>query len=296
METALDDLLLPRPLRGWLEKGRCVAFVGAGFSMPLGFPSWQGLMENLLKYAKEHSQSSDKANVLAEAERQISKGQIVEAAGKLKHLLTKSEFSVFLNKQFSTRCREALAPVEAKERMRTRLQSLINTPWAGIVTTNYDDYIRADGFDWRANGTDPDLGHILSRQEPFLVKLHSGNWLSDVVLTSVDYYETYLSNGRSPGVVQFLKALMLTHYVVFIGSSLENRLLDVRRDLHQTFKGYLPNAWALVPATQDNLDRRDAMLKENDIKLITYPTDIASQPPHWCVDRFLELAAQSRKP
>lgn len=295
MEPKPEELL-PLPLQGWIKAGNCVAFVGAGFSMPLGFPSWHQLMENLLEYSSRHIQSSEKERVLANAAKHIASGSLPSAASELKRLLTKADFSVFLNQQFSTRVREATADEAEKERMRRRLRWLVSAPWAGIVTTNFDDYIRADGFDWRASGNDPDLGHILSRREPFLVRLHSGNWSSDVVLTDEDYYEAYLSNGRSPGVREFLKALMLTHQMVFIGSSLEDRVLDVRRELHHSFKGYLPNAWVLAPATDDNMARQELMLREHQVQTIIYPVDFPSRSSHWCVDRFLELAAACARP
>lgn len=259
--------------------------------MPLGFPSWHGLLQNLLVYAKDNSHPDTSGMILESARRQISRGHFVEAADKLKGLISKSDFSVFLNQQFSTRQRELTASGEVKDRMKSRLQNLLSIPWAGIITTNFDDFIRGDGFDWRVNGTDPDLGHLLSRGEPFLVKVHSGDWQSSVILTSEDYYETYLSDGRSPGVRLFLKAVMLNYHVLFIGSSLENRILDIRRELHQAFRGYLPNAWALVPASEENLDRQADLLAEHQLKLITYPVGLEGYPSHWCVDYFLELAA-----
>ena len=289
--------LLPLALSNWIKAGNCVAFVGAGFTMPLGFPSWKQLMTNLVEYSKAQIHSLDERRAVENAERYVAAGNLPAAAGEIRELLTRTDFSVFINRQFSTREREAAASDEAKERMRLRLRSLVSVPWAGIVTTNFDDYIRADRFDWRAHGNDPDLGHILSRREPFLIKLHSGKWASDVVLTNEDYYETYLPNGRSSGVREFLKALMLSHQIVFIGSSLEDRLLDVRRELYQSFKGHLPNAWALVPETNDLLARKSLLLRDHQVQLITYPIELPSQPDHWCVDRFLELAAEcSHKP
>jgi hypothetical protein len=42
---------LPAHLISEVRRGHCVAFVGAGFSMPAGFPSWDGLLRKMLEAA-----------------------------------------------------------------------------------------------------------------------------------------------------------------------------------------------------------------------------------------------------
>lgn len=286
-----DSDIFPSSLKRSIETGSVVAFVGAGFTMPLGFPNWSGLLKNLLAFVRGRHLSKDEQKKIGHCERLVKSGQLAEAANELKRLITPTDFSLFLGEQFSVRRREESVDETVRERMRARLRHLTTSPWAGIVTTNFDEYIRASGFDFRANGSDPELGHLLSHREPFYVKLHSGAWQSDVVLTSEEYFEAYLQGQRAPTLPHFLRALMLSYQLVFIGCSLEHRILEIRKELSQIYRGLLPYAWALVPKTRENTERAESLKRDFQIQLITYPTTNGSDPPHSAVDHFLELAS-----
>lgn len=290
-----DNDLFPPPLRQSVERGIMVAFIGAGFTMPLGFPNWSGLLENLATFCVGRIRTNEEKEKLAACKRQIKAGKLKDAAVVLKGLLAPADYDVFLNEQFNIRKREQAATPDARKRMERRLCHLTHAPWAGIVTTNFDDYIRSTGFDWRAHAEDPVLGHILSRREPFYVKLHSGKWQSDLVLTSEDYLNAYLKGQKTPMLPDFLRALMLSHHMVFIGCSIEHSILEIRQSLSHVFSGALPLAWALVPETQANVDSAEKLKNEHQIQIITYNPDLDGKPPHSAVDKFLELAAKCRK-
>ncbi len=286
-----DDELLPAPIRDSVCRGKVVAFVGAGFTMPLGFPGWQALLDNLVGFCRARVHSVDEKKKLVHCQRLVRSGQLIEAAGELKRLITPVEYSVFIREQFNFRRREDASPSAITDRMTKRHHHLINTPWAGIVTTNFDDYIRPGAIDWRAKGNDPLLGSILANAEPFYVKLHTGRWDEDVVLTSEDYLDAYFESDRLPTLPHFLRALMLSHQLIFIGCSLEHRILELRLKLSHVFKGMLPLAWALVPKSKANTDRADLLKRDYQIQLITYPVNEPGKEPHDAVDRFLKLAA-----
>lgn len=294
-----DADIFPTSLKRSLEAGSVVAFVGAGFTLPLGFPTWSGLLKNLLEFVRECHLTKEERKKTEQCERMIRAGKLAEGANELKRLITPTDFSLFLTEQFSKRRREQAADESVRERMRIRLKHLTTSSWAGIVTTNFDDYIEASGFDFRANGDDPDLGNLLSRREPFYVKLHSRAWQSDVVLTSEDYFSAYLQGQKAPTLPHFLRAMILSHQIVFIGCSLEHRILEVRKELSQIYSGRLPYAWALVPKTRENTERAEMLKRDFQIQLITYATTCDPLPPHSAVDRFLEIAsscARSRVP
>lgn len=290
----LDNGLFPSPLRESLERRLAVAFVGAGFTMPLGFPNWYGLLENLTTFCAARVRSNEEREKLAACKRQIKAGKLKDAAGALKGLLASADFSIFINEQFNTRKHEQTVASEVRERMERRRHNLTRAPWAGIVTTNFDDYIGMPGFSWRAHGAHPALGHILSHREPFFVKLHSDEWQRDLVLTSEEYLNAYIHGEKTPKLPHFLQALMLSYHLVFIGCSIEHSILEIRQRVSHIFDRMLPMSYALVPKTQENTDSAEKLKHEHQIQLITYKPDMARKPPHSAVDRFLELAAKCR--
>jgi len=281
--------LLPEQLREYLRRGRCVAFVGAGFSRPCGMPDWRELVDALLLYARKHCVAATECDKIDACTRMLSDGQLVNAADELRSLLRPAEFSEFVRKEFDRhRFLDSSAPV--RQRMEERLRNLVGSPWAGIITTNFDQLIDAFCQGWfQCNGDDRALGYVLSRNERFYVRLHSSGWPSNIVLTSEDYYKVYLANPDIRTIQPFLRAVMISHQLVFIGCSLEDRLLDLRKEMFLAFEGEIPVAYALLPDSQRNRDRADA-LKKVAIRPILYPVEAGTSPEHRAVDEFLAQA------
>ena len=282
--------VLPEQLAKYLQRGRCVAFVGAGFSRPCGMPDWAGLMEALLQHARKHCGSSSERDKIDSCARMLSEGQLVNAADELRSLLRPAEFSEFVRKQFD-RHRFLAASDPIRQRMETRLRNLVAAPWAGIITTNFDQLIDVFCPEWfQCSGDDRALGYVLSRNERFYVRLHSSGWPSNIVLTAEDYYKVYLTNPDIRTIQPFLRAVMISHQLVFIGCSLEDRMLDLRKEMFVAFEGEIPVAYALLPDSQRNRDRVDS-LKKFAIRPILYPVEPGTNPEHQAVDDFLAQVA-----
>jgi len=294
------SVLVPEQLRQYLRKGRCVAFVGAGFSRICGMPDWSGLIRALLGYAEKQCASETQwasetdCRRLEACSRQLDQGQLVNAAEELRSLLRPAEYSTFVRQQFDRQRFRDAAPI-LRQRMEARLQNLVAAPWAGIITTNFDELIDdyCTGW-WRFSGDDRALGFALSRNEQFYVRLHSTGWPSKVVLTSEDYYKVYLHNSELRTIQPFLRAVMLSHQLVFIGCSLEDRLLDIRKELFSAFEGEIPVSYAVLPDSQANRDRAQRLSQAFAIRPILYPVEPGASPGHYAVDTFLaEVAAVS---
>ncbi|MFD0894267.1 SIR2 family protein [Luteolibacter ambystomatis] len=253
-------------------------------------PDWTGLMRNMLEYCHELNGDTPE---LQSSKRNLDAGNLTEAANDLRDMLHPAEYFEFRKKQFAWQ-KYSAAPKEIYERMRLRLQNLEAAPWSGIITTNFDSLIYnvCGNNGWLIHyGDDSSLGHVLSSKERFLVYLHTvaGN-KSKVVLSSEDYFKAYLNNSEIKTVIPFLKAAMLSHHFVFIGCSMEPRLLDLRKELYQAFDGEIPVSYALLPNTQQNRDR-EGYLGTFAIRPVFYDVETVSDPPHMAVDQFLEETA-----
>lgn len=287
--------LLPETLATQLRKRQCVAFVGAGFSMACGMPDWKKLLYQILQDAYELFGRKDDG--LKTCQSAIEKTKYTMAADILRSRMNAGDFHESIRDKFSLRV-FLQAPKIKRKQMDYRMEHLVRAPWAGIVTTNYDELIEHAFGRWteddvvRSTGEDSRLGYILSTAQPaqmFFAKIHGSISGSQIVLGTEGYDRTYVSK---PQMTAFLTALMLRYHLVFIGCSLEDEILRLRRKLSQDFEAMIPSAYALLPDSEDNRQRASWLKDFTQIYALLYkPSQTHSE-----VDRFLEECAQCADP
>lgn len=230
--------------------------------MAAGMPGWQALMEKLIDSGMiEYGAQSSVEEGLNYAREAVKAGNLPMAASHVHMVLSSYKINGYLNEIFST-SPYSISP-EQRKLMDARLGKLMRAAWAGIVTTNYDSLIE-EGFLKNAGESiwQPDIKiidgessrfcEVLLRArefQTFYVKLHGSTSASKVVLTTEEYDEAYL---RNPQISTFLTALMLQYHLVFIGCSLEDEIVRIRRRLTADFKGSIPPAYAIMPRNPRN--------------------------------------------
>jgi hypothetical protein len=275
--------------------------------MACGMPGWKELLEKLYARASSIRQPEEQDASMQACQHAITDNRFDIAATLLRDLLLPSDFDEILQQEFGSRKLAECTPTQRASQLH-RLHALTQGPWAGVITTNYDNLIETalseeivvggtgdlNGrhcFHHRevaiVQGDDSRIGAILARPPAggFLVKIHGSIAGQGVVLSSEDYGRTYLS---TPRITSFLTALMLRYHLVFIGCSLEDELVRLRQKLALEFSRVIPSAYALIQQTDHNKQRagwlRDCAL----IQSITYPAD---DHKHLSVDSFLAEAA-----
>jgi hypothetical protein len=245
----------------FMYRRECVAYVGAGFSRSIGMPDWKGLVSYLISGPRKLL--GYKSGVAQEL---LLAGDLAGAAAILKASLSPKDLELALNHLFGYEACQR-APADDQILTKERVDRLLRGHWAGIVTTNYDrlienglDHLSAE--DWIANvqnhGDSKSLGHILSMASEhriFFVKLHGSLSSSRIVLTTQDYNDAYLSSTH---ITAFLTSLFLCYHVIFLGCSLDDDVVRLRRRLFSDFKGHLPSSFALFSDTP--ADRAKAKL------------------------------------
>lgn len=288
--------IFPPKLREYLAARECVAFVGAGFSMPCGMPAWGRLLEELLAEADKTSLDAIKKRVLRDSREAWRAGRYATAASGLRELIFPEVLRKCLNKAFDAARLNSLQDEEAKKQMLGRMENLVLGPWAGIITTNYDKLIE-NAFDRfvtepspvRCDGSQSALGNILCLPVgvgKFFVKLHGDVWADGKVLSTADYVQAWLTSRR---IRHFLTAVMMQHRLVFIGCSLEDEIVRLRMGLWADFAGELPGAYALLPDTPANRLRRRELEKDAGMETLLYSMTKES-PGHRALDDFLREA------
>jgi hypothetical protein len=303
---AFVELLSPI-LKARIARRQCVAFVGAGFSMPCGMPGWEGLL-NALYTRLQEGQSPGMKDQIDSCKSSINSKQFDIASTILKESLPPAEFDAVIQSQFGIH-RLVEAPPQCRERQFQRMRWLASCQWAGVVTTNYDNLIETalaesilspastyslsgrSGFGRSeiisVNGDDNRIGTILAtpRAGSFFVKVHGSVGAGHVVLSTADYDRTYLA---TPRMTSFLTSLMMCYHIIFIGCSLEDEIVRLRRSMTVDFCGMIPLAYAVLPKLESNLRRKAWLRSHATIECILYDVDDA----HTGVDLFLQQSAE----
>ena len=274
---------VPQPLVDAVLAGRCVAFVGAGFSATV-VPTWERLLESVAE--REDLSAPDRA---AMRELFVAGGQLANEAA--------AQFLVerMGAERFQSRLIDLVAhPIES-ERQQHRVDHLLGVPFRGVLTTNFDGVLDGvvPGRDAYRQILRPEGGSGWYQDRywhgtgPTVVKLH-GDAVSDpesIVLTRRDYRDRLY--GKS-AYVTFLRAVFATNTMLFLGCSFNDPYLNElrseilalleQRDVDQ------PLAYAVIP---DQPGARVAFFRQHEgMQLLTY--DTADHPDHAPFDGFLE--------
>ena len=231
-------LNLPEHLIGAVARGRCVAFAGAGVSIPSGLPGWKELVSSLVEEIRRIDPT--KAREFSE---QLKSGQLTQAAQYAKvELGERAYFDVLLR----------LYRTPAKPNVNHELLSQI--PFRGLITTNFDKLIETACT--LNSGVMPilftplstsALASVLFSDRPFIFKFHGDiDHSESIILTRQDYDRVIFS---SPHVKTFLHSVFSQNTVLFIGYSLSDPDFDLLlTELSMIFEGATPPHYALLPA------------------------------------------------
>ena len=196
-----EHLQIPKPLLEDIEAGKCLPFVGAGFSLnarlPVGriMPAWPELTATLSTIGHFANDGGGPA-IASEFEKQFGRVQLIEAIRKLLHA-------------------GIAEPGEAHA-------AFAELPFDTIYTTNFD-LLLEDAFTAAKRPFRSLVGEL---QMPFhggplttsIVKMHGDLRHEEHIIITQEDYEEYLNSY--PVIATHLSALLITKTAIFIGYSL----------------------------------------------------------------------------
>jgi len=247
-------------LANYVREGKCVLFVGAGLSRAAGLPDWATLMQTVVgETTMAVPGARDELQTL------LARGKYIELADQCRELLGPGYFHTLLRKILGTKAR------------RTALhRAIVETPYASIVTTNFDTlledaYARYSGRGLPRTPTGTELanqGTLLLDGAFFILKAHGTLQRDDsLVFTADDYRRITYDN---PAFQSFLSALLLSHAVLFVGYSLNDPNFRLLLDSQlTTFDGEVPSRYAVMPGVGPV--ESDLMWRTARIRVLSYP-------------------------
>jgi len=256
---------LPKELIENFQNNLGVFFVGAGLSIDAGYPSWDGLINELIGEAEKVTWiPKDK---IAEYKKLIGDSS--------KFLFLAEELRVELGSLF-TKYMEQRFQFELHRHTKNH-EFIVRTECSLIVTINYDDLIE-QAYN-AVYGIYPNAFIYSQAREAannfwkdrfFILKAH-GDAKRDIdtlILSQKDYRKTLY---REPGYRSLLQSIFTTKSIFFVGVSLNdpefNQLLDF---LHDSYHGGGPTHYLLIEKqkSMETISRR--YFDDFNIQTITY--------------------------
>lgn len=265
-----------------INRGGVWAFVGSGTSIGSGGPSWRRLVEVCvegLRVEQGIDVTSDRPFTTA-----LDREDFAECFSRLEQLGGRDKVETYI--------RTLMTSVTSASRA---LRMLVNMPFAGFITTNYDSLLeRALSLEgqggWAPVGNTSDEIPKLSRDPENLVwHIHGGIDLpaakSRLIVSNEDYDGLY----RDGSALAFqLKSLLTQRRVVFIGFGLRD--LEMMRLLRQVknFSSPARPIYAFLSGLYggDKEAERARLLERYNVDAIPYPTAGAS---HKALDDLIEV-------
>jgi hypothetical protein len=255
-------VIVPKRLVEEIVQGRCVAFVGAGFSQPV-VPTW---VELLRKLNGERVRSPAAHKLLR---KKPPSGFDLETAADLIRATYQEGGDVALGAAaFERAVHDAVRDrkPDPTGEMKKRVDLLREIPFRGIVTTNfdqelgpgaskseqdlYDELLRGARAWWTVHDR---WGHTMTEVPPLapVLKLHgdaNGTVTAPVVLSRTDYRNRVYG---APGYAGFLRALFATRTILYLGVSFTDAYLnEIRSEVLSMVghnKDHTPRAYAILP-------------------------------------------------
>ena len=271
LATGPAKIQAPASLVEQLARGNCVAFVGAGLSMPCGLPSWRELLTTMLDYAVEERVRLPHREEIV---RRIAAGDLLDVADYLRERLGEGRFQNFL---FDRLGRRARSPSEAHN-------ALWELPFASVITTNYDSLLES-AYISRRGHPPPKSTHTtfsaipFSRggSEPHLFKLHGSlDDLGNIVFGRADYRRLNLHTGR---LYSYLMTVFTENTVLFLGYSLTDPdLTALLENMREAYASSVPNCYALVSQETISEFSGERLAANYNLHTIPYEPSDASHP------------------
>lgn len=237
------------------NKSYLIPFYGAGLSVPLGYPSWGGMLWDLSIHLEEDMQPPYK--------RYIENGEYLKALEYLQEhsiITTEADIKEEILKNFSQ------AEIKDAFSAPNNYLDLFDLKSEFYITTNYDNALtslatKLGPFTLPYTLEDlKDVPSFLRENRQRVLHLHGNIEKSETMIVTKNDYELLYNGGE---IVQKLLAIMGTKSFLFLGFSFQDEFFkELYMKITSQIKG---NHFIIMP----NISLKDAqILSKNNLKVI----------------------------
>lgn len=245
-----------------------IPFVGAGLSIPFGFPAWGSF---LLDQAKQ-------AGVEKKIRQMLNAGEYEQAAETLLFERAYQAFHDAIDSSFGSH-------KLADKNLKGAVSSLPQLAAGPVITTNFDHVLETvfrqsnTPFERIVWGAKADLVTMaLNRQQRILLKLHGdADDITERVLTKTDYQKHYGSADGSTidlslPLPRLLHQVLVSRPLLFLGCSLQqDRTVTILARVSEQFRAMAHYAIVELPVSDKLYRQRARFLSDHNIRPLWYP-------------------------
>lgn len=227
---------LPNEIKKAIENDTLVFFTGAGISQPLGFPSWNDLVIEMLEKLSDDKPSL-KGFIPLLKDKTMSAIQVLEIIKD-----NKKEIYQIMKKRFLIKIEDEKLDVHKK------LWKISNK----IITTNYDKTLETSNSSIRPVSYNYNFEvSQLIKENKYLFKLHGDiENINDCILFKEDYDKLY-NNGKKSAIFQ-LEKIFTDYTIVFLGFSLSDPYVcSVFEGMNKIFNGFVNKHFIISIGDED---------------------------------------------
>ena len=282
---------VPKGLAAAIRAGRCIAFVGAGFSCAAGLPLWDGLLKSLAEDA--HIRADVKGHIKSRLDKQQT-NRYEEVAQMLRKEMGQEAFIQAMRQRL---CGKTCAAMDS------RLNLLRGIPFRAVLTTNFDDLLQGvtpgqEAYRQFLHSPPPlptslYANYLLGlKGKSTTIKLHGDLDAPDsIVFSRLDYRKRLYSD---PAYLAFLRAVFLNYTILYLGYSFTDAYLNELRSEALAVLGS-SDVWPTAYAVVDDMPQLagDHLRSVEGIKTLPYDTKEGS---HAGFDHWLHTLHQATSP
>jgi len=241
-----------RLLKKSLSQEKVIPFIGAGTSIPLGLPNWQGLIQicsdGLVGRDKDEFENSLAKGDIFSAIEILTEKSVTYSEPKIKE-----EIASYIKKNLNYH----------RENLFHNINDILNLNSDFYLTTNYDDALTY----YQHNGLYPyvvddieNLQDFFNEKQGRVVHLHGMYQRPKTMIVSKSDYEEMYSNEKTGLIL----GNMVTYKLLFIGFSFEDQYF---KDMYRKLKKYVGGSHYII--LFDAYDRDVQTLKEIGLQVIS---------------------------
>ena len=250
--SAVIDPAIFGDLRGALEGGDLLLFVGGGISAAAGLPTWRQLADEVVELMRGRDLDAAAVEEVADLARSR---RYMEALAAAEHALGDAAFSAYVERALDDAGRELPAIARALAGLREKLRA--------VVTTNLNHLLER-AFGWEGL---PGISDEIARRRGFILKLQGTLHDRSTWALTRERFHAKLS---APAARRAMEALFSRCAVLFVGFGRGDDSFDqMLQDIRNLSGDAPPPRFAMSPVSSLTPFRRKSLL-EMGFRLLPY--------------------------